>query len=163
MIERIAGNGVRTVLVEDAGRFARDLIVQLTGHDYLRELGVTLIAVNAPDHFLEDTPTAVLIRQVPGAVAQFEKSNLVAKLKGARDRWKAKLGKCEGRKTILEREPRIVPAAKALARGDRKLSLREIAAELQGFVTKKGTRFAPSVVASMLEVSQVAVVRAQTA
>jgi DNA invertase Pin-like site-specific DNA recombinase len=164
MIERIAGNGVRTVLVEDAGRFARDLIVQLTGHDYLRKLGVTLIAVNAPDHFLEDTPTAVLIRQVLGAVAQFEKSNLVAKLKGARDRRKAKLGQCEGRKTILERDPRIVAAAKALARGDRKLSLREIAAELeaQGFVTKKGTRFAPSVVASMLEVSQVAVVRAHT-
>src|SRR5882672_9322675 len=32
MMERIADNGVRTVIIEDAGRFARDLIVQLTGH-----------------------------------------------------------------------------------------------------------------------------------
>jgi DNA invertase Pin-like site-specific DNA recombinase len=62
MLERIAGNGVRTVIVEDPSRFARDLIVQLTGHDCLKRLGVTLIAANAPDHFLEDTPTAVLIR-----------------------------------------------------------------------------------------------------
>ena len=87
----------------------------------------------------------------------------MAKLKGARDRKKIDTGKCGGRQTILERDPRIVAAAKALARGDRKLSLREIAAELetQGFVTKKGTRFAPGVIASMLEVSQVAVDRAQ--
>jgi hypothetical protein len=46
------------VLVEDASRFARDLIVQLTGDDYLKKLGITLIAANAPDHFLEDTPTS---------------------------------------------------------------------------------------------------------
>jgi hypothetical protein len=28
MMERIAGNGVRTIIVETANRFARDLIVQ---------------------------------------------------------------------------------------------------------------------------------------
>jgi DNA invertase Pin-like site-specific DNA recombinase len=163
MLDRIAGNGVRTVIVEDASRFARDLIVQLTGHDYLRKLGVTLIAANAPDHFQEDTPTAVLIRQVLGAVAQFEKANLVAKLKGARDRKKAETGKCGGAKTILERDPRVVAAAKALvAPGQKKRSLREVAAELeaQGFVSRKGTRFAPAVIASMLEVSKADVERA---
>ena len=31
MLERIAGNGVRTIIVETAPRFARDLIVQETG------------------------------------------------------------------------------------------------------------------------------------
>jgi DNA invertase Pin-like site-specific DNA recombinase len=56
MLDRIAGNGVRTVIVEDPGRFAGDLIIQLTGHDYLKKLRVTLIAANTPDHFLEDTP-----------------------------------------------------------------------------------------------------------
>ena len=44
------------MLVEDASRFARDLIVQLTGHDYLKKLGVTLVAANAPAHFLEAHP-----------------------------------------------------------------------------------------------------------
>jgi hypothetical protein len=35
-------------------------------------------------------------------VAEFEKSNLVSKLRGARDRVKAKTGKCEGRKSLKE-------------------------------------------------------------
>jgi hypothetical protein len=30
---------------------------------------VTLIPASAPDHFTEDTPTAVLVRQVLGAIA----------------------------------------------------------------------------------------------
>ena len=36
MLERIAGNGVRTILVETASRFARDLIVQETGYRMLQ-------------------------------------------------------------------------------------------------------------------------------
>jgi hypothetical protein len=62
-------------------RFARDLTVQLTGHDFLKSLGIALIPATAPDFFTEDTPTAVLVRQVLGAIAQFEKTSLVAKLK----------------------------------------------------------------------------------
>jgi hypothetical protein len=52
--------------------------VQITGHDYLRSLGVELVPTSAPDFFTTDTPTAVLVRQVLGAVSQFEKANLVA-------------------------------------------------------------------------------------
>jgi len=37
MLERIAGNGVHTIIVETANRFARDLIVQETGHRMLRQ------------------------------------------------------------------------------------------------------------------------------
>ena len=36
MMERIAGNGVRTIIVETANRFARDLIVQETGYAMLK-------------------------------------------------------------------------------------------------------------------------------
>jgi hypothetical protein len=50
--------------VESPDRFARDLAVQLAGHDHLKSLGVTLIPATAPDHFIEDTPTAVIVRQV---------------------------------------------------------------------------------------------------
>jgi DNA invertase Pin-like site-specific DNA recombinase len=64
MLDRIAGNGVRTIIVESPDRFARDLAVQLAGHDHLRKLGVTLIPATAPDFFTEETPTAVLVRQV---------------------------------------------------------------------------------------------------
>jgi hypothetical protein len=51
MLKRIEGNGVKSIIVETATRFARDLTVQLTGHDYLKGLGVTLIPTTAPDFF----------------------------------------------------------------------------------------------------------------
>jgi DNA invertase Pin-like site-specific DNA recombinase len=86
LLARVAGNGVKVVIVETANRFARDLIVQETGHKMLRALGIELIAADSPDSFVDDTPTAILVRQILGAVAQFEKAALVAKLKGARDR-----------------------------------------------------------------------------
>jgi hypothetical protein len=43
-----------------------------------------------------------LVRQVLGAIAQFEKTSLVAKLKAARDRKKATTGKCGGRRSYFE-------------------------------------------------------------
>jgi DNA invertase Pin-like site-specific DNA recombinase len=66
MLDRIAGNGVRCIIVESPDRFARDLTVQLTGHDFLKSLGIALIPATAPDFFTEDTPNAVLVRQVLG-------------------------------------------------------------------------------------------------
>ena len=58
----------------------------------------------------------------------------VAKLRGARDRKRKALGKCEGRKSLAEMHPAVVRGAKRLARanpksGERR-SLRKIAAEL---------------------------------
>ena len=78
MLERLMSNGARTILVESPDRFARDLMVQLAGHDMLKAKGISLIAASAPTFFIEDTPTAVLVRQVLGAVAQFEKATTVA-------------------------------------------------------------------------------------
>jgi DNA invertase Pin-like site-specific DNA recombinase len=52
----------------------------------LKARGIDLIAADSPTSFLDDTPTARLIRQVLGAVSEFEKAMLVAKLRGARDR-----------------------------------------------------------------------------
>jgi DNA invertase Pin-like site-specific DNA recombinase len=85
ILAHIAGNGVRHIIVESASRFARDLIVQETGWRYLKDMGITLIAADRPDAFLDDGPTATMVRQILGAVSQFEKAALVAKLKGARE------------------------------------------------------------------------------
>jgi hypothetical protein len=79
-------------------------MVQLAGHDMLKARGVTLIAASAPTFFVEDTPTAVLVRQVLGAVAEFEKTTLVAKLAAARRRKRTATGKkVEGRKSHAEK------------------------------------------------------------
>ena len=155
MMDRIASNGVRTIIVETASRFARDLIVQETGWKMLQEAGITLIAADSPDAFQDDTPTAVLIRQILGAVSQFEKAMLVAKLKGARERRKRETGmKCGGRKSHAEMQPEMVALAKKLARypvNGRKRSLRDIAEELAtaGF-TSSGKPFAATSVQRML-------------
>ena len=131
MLDYMAKNGARVVLVENASRFARDLAVQITGHDFLKGQGYDLIPADAPDFFIDETPTAVLVRQVLGAISQFEKASLVAKLKAARDRKKAETGRCEGRKPP---PPELVKEARRLARRSprtgRKRSLRQIAREL---------------------------------
>ncbi|MGV7212505.1 recombinase family protein [Bradyrhizobium sp. UFLA05-112] len=152
MMDRIATNGARSIIVESPDRFARDLAVQLAGHDYLKNLGVALIPASAPDFFLEDTPTAVLVRQVLGAIAQFEKATLVAKLRGARERKKAKTGKAEGRKSYAEANPNVVELAHQLSEQRPRLSLRGISAALasQGFTTPRGLPYSASAVASML-------------
>ena len=138
MITEIAGNGVRTIIVESASRFARDLIVQETGYQYLRGLGITLIAADDPDAFTSDTPTQVLIPQILGAVSQFQKAELVAKLAAARARERARGGHSDGPKPAPD-------AAKALARRLRRksLSLRAIAAELaeSGFLAPSGKAY----------------------
>lgn len=149
MLDRIAGNGVRTIIVESPDRFARDLTVQLAGHDYLKRLGVMLIPATAPDHFLEDTPTAILVRQVLGAIAEFEKTTLVAKLRAARDRKKAVTGKCSGRKSYAEMRPEVVAKARELRPGR---SLRKVSADLAaaGFKTPSGLPYSAMAVRSML-------------
>ena len=58
-------------------------------------LGITLIAADSPSSFLDDGPTSKLIRQILGAVSEFDKAMTVAKLKGARDRVRRTRGKCE--------------------------------------------------------------------
>jgi DNA invertase Pin-like site-specific DNA recombinase len=152
MLARIASNGVRTIIVETANRFARDLMVQEVGFAMLRDLGVTLIAADSPASFLDDGPTSKLIRQILGAVAEFDKAMTVAKLKGARERVRRRTGKCEGRKSYAERDPSLVALAKEIKGRGGRVSLRAIATELeaQGYKTPSGERYSASAVASML-------------
>ena len=153
-LARIASNGAKTIIVETANRFARDLMVQEVGFAMLRDLGVTLIAADSPSSFLDDGPTSKLIRQILGAVSEFDKAMTVAKLKGARDRKRRISGKCEGRKSYAERDPELVDLARWLHRNvdGRPYSLREVAAELAGYgyVTPSGKPYSASAVASML-------------
>ena len=114
MLQRLATNGAKTIIVESPDRFARDLAVQLAGHDMLKALGISIIPASAPDFFTEDTPTAVLVRQVLGAIAQFEKASSVAKLAAARKRKREREGRCEGRKPLSETRPEVVALARKL-------------------------------------------------
>jgi DNA invertase Pin-like site-specific DNA recombinase len=100
-------NGTRLVLVEKLDRLARDLMVQESIIADLRRNGFEIVSVTEPD-LCSDDPSRTLMRQMMGAFAQYEKAMIVAKLRGARQRTKAKTGRCEGRKpygaTPAERE-----------------------------------------------------------
>jgi DNA invertase Pin-like site-specific DNA recombinase len=83
--------------VERLDRCARDLMVQESVIADFRRKGLELVSVNEPGLCSED-PSRVLMRQMLGAFFQYEKTLLVAKLKGSRARMKATTGRCEGRK-----------------------------------------------------------------
>ena len=116
-----------------------------------------MIAADSPAAFVEDTPTARLVRQVLGAIAEFDKAMTVAKLKGARDRIRRERGKCEGRKPLAETHPVAVALAKRLHRASPKngarRSLRKIAAELAagGHKAESGRPFNPRTIKAMVE------------
>ena len=142
MLAALRKSDVRTVIVETSNRFARDLIVQETGWHYLKSLGVELIAADSPNAFLDDTPTSVLIRQILGAVSQFDKAMTVAKLRAARER----LGKLGGRRPVAEQYPDATARARQL---DGSLSKIAERLAIEGFVAVTGKPFAPSTVRVM--------------
>jgi DNA invertase Pin-like site-specific DNA recombinase len=151
MLAYMLNNGARTIIVENASRFERDLIVQETGYQALKAKGIELVAADAPDSFLGDTPTAALIRQILGAVAQFDKATLVQKLRGARDRKSAKLGRRIEGNPAWKPVPKeaVMTARSGFAKGK---TLRAISAELStaGFLSPSGRPYGPQSVKRMV-------------
>ncbi len=157
LLDKIEGNGVRTVIVEDASRFARDLVTQELG--ILALVGRNVRVMTASGDDLTDTkdPFKVAMRQIAGAFAQLEKARLVAKLRHARERKRAELGKCEGRKSHAELRPDAVREAKRLHRASpltgKRRSLRQIAKALAeaGHLNERGQPFSAKSIKAMID------------
>src|SRR5262249_29926819 len=129
LLDRIESNGVRTVIVEDASRFARELITQELGIMALIARDVRVFTTNGDELTDSSDPSRVMMRQIAGAFHQYEKARLVAKLKAARDRKRAAGERVEGRKRLSETKPEAVTLAHKLARArpkGGKRSLQEI-------------------------------------
>ena len=140
MIEALHGNGTTLVLIEKLDRLARDLMIQETIIGDLRKSNFGLISVAEPD-LLQDDPTRTLMRQVFGAIAEYERRVVVLKLRGARNRKKARTGRCEGRKPYghYPGEQKVVERMKALRASG--MAYDKLAEQLtaEGFMTRKGT------------------------
>jgi len=151
LLDRIEDNGVKTVIVEDASRFARDLITQELGILALIGRGMTVITTSGDVLTDSSDPSRTMMRQIAGSFTQYEKARLVAKLKAARDRIREQTGKCGGRKSYAESKPETVELAKQLRRDGH--TFREIPGELaaQGHLTSRGKPYAVSAIQSMLE------------
>ena len=97
LLVALHSNGVKLVLIEKLDRLARDLMVQESIIADMERHGFEIRSVMEPD-LCSDDPSRTLIRQILGAFAQYERAMIVLKLRGARMRMRAKVGRCEGRK-----------------------------------------------------------------
>jgi len=132
----IRDKGIRTILVEAPDRFARDLMVQMNALAFLKSHGISVIPVNAPDAFDDETPTQRFLSTMLGAIAEFEKNQLVSKLNSGKEKKRAITGRCEGRKP-----PPAEAVAMAIKLRNQGISLREVAETMKnnGFtVLEKG-------------------------
>ena len=149
------GHEVRMVVIERLDRLARDLMVQEAIIRDFKKMGVQLVSVDEGRDLAGDDPTRKLVRQVLGAIAEYEKTMLVLKLKAARDRKRRKTGKCEGRKRYGEEsseERRVIRRIKLMRRtrrgGYKGLTYQAIADQLneEGLVTQQGKRWSAQLV-----------------
>lgn len=154
MLDRIEGNGVRLVIVEDASRFARDLVAQELGVLLMQQRDVRVVTAGGDDLTDTSDPTRIMMRQIAGAFAQYEKARLVGKLRAARDRKSAAAGgkRIEGRKGFAGHQPEIYDALREIKAGHPRATLRVLADELasRGFKTRTGQTFAPNQISRLL-------------
>lgn len=90
-------NGTHTIVIERLDRLARDLMVQEHIIADLRKRGVDLISVAEPD-LCTDDPSRKLMRQIMGAIAEYDRVMIVRKMASARKKIRDAGGKCEGPK-----------------------------------------------------------------
>jgi len=96
MVVACESSGCKTIIVEKQERFARDLMVSEVLFEELRKRGIRLLACDRGTEDLvsaKDDPTRMMLRQLFGVLAQYEKSSLVTKLRVARERAIAAGGK----------------------------------------------------------------------
>ncbi len=150
------GHGIKTVIIERMDRLARDLMVQEAIIADLQKKGFNLISVTEGADLLSEDPTRKLVRQVLGAIAEYDKTMVVLKLRAARERKRIKNGKCEGRKSYAEVMPEVIREIRRLRRarkGMRRRTYVQVAEELNsmGFKTITGKTFNGQQVANILQ------------
>jgi len=153
MLAALLSNGVRTVIIEKLDRLARDLMVQEAIIRDFQKKGLEIISVAEPD-LLQDDPTRKLMRQVLGAIHEYEKTMLVAKLRAARQRNKMRHGRCEGRKPYGSRPGETQNIQRLVELSNTGATYTEIALTMNAEnrqTRTKGSKWYPSTVAKILQ------------
>jgi site-specific DNA recombinase len=160
----LKSKGVRLVIAENATRIARDLMISEILLDEFRKLNVRVIAADSDtDLTVEDCdPTRTLMRQMLGAISQWEKTVIVQKLRSARMRIRKTDGRCEGRKPYGFKESEQSVIAKVRAYRSEGLSFVDLADRLNVEGVKprtptragKETKWHPTMVQRILKTTQ---------
>lgn len=154
----LEANGVKTILIEKLDRLARDLMVSETIVKDIKTSGYTLLSTCEPDLCSND-PSRNFMRVIFSALAQLEKELLVLKLRGARERIRAKGIKCDGRKAWGEKpgEAEILQRMRNLRDMVPPVGYQEIADILNSssVPTRMGKRWKASTIQKILSRKQV--------
>jgi site-specific DNA recombinase len=152
MISQILTNGAKTIIVEGLDRLARSQGIQEYILLDLRKRGITLVSTKEPDLESED-PTRVMFRQIIGAVAQYEKSMIVLKLRGARQRKRTATGRCEGAKPygFHSGEAAVLARMRELYKAGTHCAAIAARLNAEGIAPRRGTKWYPMSVGRILE------------
>lgn len=158
LLAMVKANGTRVILIEKADRLARDVVVQEQLIDAFMKENVKIISAKDGDMSAPpDDASRVLIRQMFGVIAGYEKTVLVQKLKSARIAKKKRYGHCEGQKPYgyyadeVDGLNRIVRLSRK-RKGHAKPTAGKIARQLhkEGVPTRHGGVWSTATVSSVL-------------
>lgn len=160
LFDRIDSNGVRVVVVENATRLARDLMVGEVILSQFRERGVRVVSAEGGIDLTDnDDPTAELMRHLLGAISHFDRRVTVAKLRAARDRRSREAGRrVEGARPfgMTESERATLGRMRQLHAKPRGLPRRSFATiasilNAEGHATRRGGPWKPESVRKILK------------
>ena len=91
------------LVIEKCDRLARDLIAGELIIRMLAKAGWQVISAETGEDLTASiSPTSILMRQMQGAFAEFDRRNIVARLRLAREQKRTTTGRCEGRKPFAD-------------------------------------------------------------
>lgn len=154
---RLNGIQVDGIVVERMDRLARDLMVQEMLLKVCRENNIKIFAADRGelvDLASDDgDPTRKLIRQVMGALHEWEKSQIVLKLRKAREAVKRKTGRCEGAKPYGQtpHEILVLKVVDVMITPEHTLQQAADILNAEGCKTRDGKPWAPSTTLKLLK------------
>jgi len=161
-LQRCTEIGAAVLVVEKADRLGRDLIVSEMAVRAFSEAGVSIVTADTGQSLTDadSDPSRKLIRQVLNAVAEYERSALVAKLKAARDRKRRSGGHAVGCYRFGEHPERPGEAAtlarirelRSARQGRKRMPLAQVAAALNAERrdSRTGRPWTPTMVRDLL-------------
>lgn len=155
-LARIEAGEASALVVYRLDRLARDLLLQETVIARLRRAGADVLSATEPDMESED-PTRVLVRQVVGAIAQYERAVIRGRMMSGKAAKRAQGGYTGGQPrygtlakdrqlAVHQDEAGVVEMVKRLRAEGR--SYREVCAALdaEGYRPRRAERWQPAVV-----------------
>lgn len=160
MREALLSNGIRTILIEKLDRLARDqMICEFILQD-LRKHGVEVLSCEPGEEDLQSkNPTRKLIRTILAAIAEFDRSCLVERMRVGKVRARANGKRCGGRASYGNHkahpeERAVIDRVNHLQRHGFNASKIADLLNSEGLLTRKGTRFRAMQVSRILSRTQ---------